>query len=109
MSEAWLIGLEALIGCVAVILLLVMLRKRRDAIRGRKNVMWLQGQMERALRQIVSSDEDEILAGCQTLAILNDRRARLNALLRITELTKHPNPRIAKQAAATYERIVASL
>jgi hypothetical protein len=61
-------------------------------------------QLRRALRQVISEEEEEILAGLQTLSVLNDP-LRLKALPRLVELTNSENRRIAKQARATIERI----
>lgn len=67
--------------------------------------VWIQTQLERALALIESSDENEILAGLQILSVMNEPTIHVQAFHRLFELTTHDDPRVAKQAEVTIERI----
>lgn len=95
---------------IGILLAIGTIKRRRQAISNHENVAWLEDQLQRALRQIYSTNEDDILAGFQTLSMLNDPKSRLKALDRVSELMNDDsNPRIARQAEITYRRIVSSL
>jgi hypothetical protein len=67
--------------------------------------VWIQAELERALALIESSDEDEILAGLQILSVMDKPEIQIQAFQRVYELTKHPQPNVARQAEATIEKI----
>lgn len=101
-------GANVLLAVLAFCFLVLVLGRWRKTREEVERIRWLEGELERALQQIESTEEDEILAGCQTLAMINDPRVRARALDRIRELMNNANHRIAKQASFTYEKILTS-
>jgi biopolymer transport protein ExbB/TolQ len=103
-----------LISSVAVLLIalwlfVVTVVRLRSAIGKTEKLQWVEGELDRALRQLQSGDEEEILVALQMLTALNEPTARLRALPYIGELRQNTSPRVARQAAVTEERIMASL
>ena len=91
-------------GVIARYLVRGIIRTHRKAAEAHEQVEAVLKQLERALQQIHSHDEDEILAGLQTMSVLNDP-IRLEGLSRLVELAHNANPLIARQATATVEKI----
>jgi len=89
----------------SLVLVLVAIRLQREARRNQGDIEWLQVQLKRALTQINSNNPDEILAGLQTISVLNDPAARLQALSRLSALLASANESVAEQAKATVEKI----
>lgn len=98
----------ALVG-LGIGLLGVLIRRRRGALKSSRDIQYLEQQLDRALEQINSSDEDDILAGCQTLTIFNDTRSRIKALKRVRALMGNQNALVARQAGMTYSIIMEGL
>jgi hypothetical protein len=102
----WPIYLAApLLFLLAVVLAYAVYRMRREADKRRGDVKWLLEQLERALVDIESDDEDKILRGLQMLTYVNDSTARQKAFPRIAKLAQDPNPLIARQACVTMEKL----
>ncbi|HEV7683066.1 MAG TPA: hypothetical protein VGO68_13135 [Pyrinomonadaceae bacterium] len=80
-------------------------RAYREAHTHQEKIQWAIGQMERAMDQINSPDDSIVLAGLQTLSMLNVPSFRLRALRRLKELTQHPNQVIAKNAEAIITKV----
>lgn len=103
------VGVDIALVGLGVMFLILLVRRRRKALASSRNVRFLEQQLDRALEQIESSDEDQILAGFQLLTALNDNRSRLRALGRVRTLMDNENGVIARQAATTYASIVSGL
>ena len=104
--------IDALIRILSVILVVVIpaavfvLAVRARSVRQRRiEVEWLRHQVGRALDQLSSQDTEEVLAGLQTLAFVNDSVTRTVARPMVDKLTHSEDVRIAQQAAATLTRI----
>lgn len=80
-----------------------------EARAGQKKVQWAVGQLERAIDQINSNDDDVILAGLQTLSMLNMPEVRIKALGRLTELLRSSNPMIVKHAEANIRKVTSAM
>lgn len=80
-------------------------RAYREAIANQRKIQWAVVQMERAIDQINTSNDDVIMAGLQTLSILNVPNLRLRALPRLKELTNNSNENIAKHAEANLKKL----
>jgi hypothetical protein len=61
------------------------------------------------MAQLSSSSSEEVLAGLQTIAFLNDPVARSFARPRVEALTKSNDDRVAQQALATLSRLDAAI
>lgn len=77
----------------------------REAMAKQKKLQWAVEQMERAIDQINSHDQDVIIAGLQTLSMLNVPDLRLRALPRLKELTQNSNELIARHAQANMSKV----
>lgn len=73
-----------------------------------EKIRWATEQMERAIKQICSEDEGVILAGLQTLSMLNMPEVRIKALSRLTDLTRSPNDMIVKHAEANIVKVTSA-
>lgn len=96
---------SAVVFLLAVFLAHTAYRVRREAKKKREDVKWLLEQLERALDDIKSEDEDRILGGLQTLTYLNDAATRLKSLPRLAELAQSNNQLIARQAEVTMQKL----
>lgn len=94
---------------IALWLFVVTVVRLRSAIGKTEKLQWVEDELERALRQLQSGDEEKILVALQMLTALNEPTARLRALPYIAELIQNPSRRVARQAVVTKERIMASL
>lgn len=77
----------------------------KEAMSNQRKVQWAVEQMERAIDQINSNNDDVIIAGLQTLSMLNLPNLRLRALPRIKELTHNSNEIIARHAEANLNKV----
>lgn len=82
-------------------------KKYQNLRKKRKEVSEAMRQLERALAQLETGTEDQILAGLQTLSVLNNPALRVKAIGRLTELAQSDNPLIARQAGVTIKRLSA--
>lgn len=80
-------------------------RAYREAIDNQKKIQWAVEQMERAIDQINTSNDAAIIAGLQTLSMLNVPNLRVRALPRLKELTHNANENIAKHAEANLKKL----
>lgn len=90
---------------LSIYLSVSILRLRRAAKSKYEEVHWIKLQLERALRQLESAEEDQILVGLQTLSVLNDPLIRIRAQHRLAELSKSPNPVVARQSLALIDKL----
>jgi hypothetical protein len=90
-------------------LLIALVRRWVGAAKYGSSIKWIEEQLDRAVGQVNSDDEDEILAGLQTLAMIVDPKIRIRCLDRIRALSVSENPIVAKHASATLDRIVDDL
>src|SRR5829696_6803556 len=84
-------------------------RRRQSAREKAEKVIFLRKQILRALEQIRTGNEDEVLAGLQTLTVLNDPFALLQAVPLIDDLRESANQRIAQAAVLTFEQLKSRL
>ena|ERR1700676_137044 len=103
------LAVNVLAAAIGIALVVVLIGQWRAVRKVSREMEYLEEQLARALRQIESRDEVEILTGFQTLTKLNDRRTRLRALERIRKLKQHENAFVARQAGKTYDTIVSDL
>lgn len=108
MGETLLFLLGGLFSGAGVCLIWAALRTRRQARENFEKIEWALEQLERALGQIQSEDEDEILAGLQVLATLNDPGVRFKALPRLSELAQSDNPHISRYARVAIAKLIHS-
>jgi biopolymer transport protein ExbB/TolQ len=80
----------------------------REAKAKQKKIEWAVAQADRAIEQINSDADDIIIAGLQTLSMLNVPEARLKALRRLSELTHSSNQLIVTHADANIEKVTNS-
>lgn len=99
----------AVILCVGAYSAYAAWRTFRETNAQQKKIRWATEQMERAIRQIYSEDEDVILAGLQTLSMLNMPEVRIKALSRLTDLTRNSNEMIVKHAEANISKVTSTL
>lgn len=90
---------------IGIYYLLNTFRAYREAMAKQKKLQWAVEQMERAIDQINSHDQDIIIAGLQTLSMLNVPDLRLRALPRLKELTQNSNELIARHAQANMSKV----
>lgn len=77
----------------------------RDTRVKKRQIQETKWQLQRALEQVESTDPDNIIAGLQTLSMLNDPDIRVKAIRRLNELTQYEDPRVARQAEATINKV----
>jgi hypothetical protein len=82
---------------------------RKAASEKHREIGWVLGQLDRALAQLESPDEETVVAGLQAITVLNDDAIRNRALRPVTHLTQSPNPRIASEAQFTLKRLSAAV
>lgn len=82
---------------------------RKAASEKHHEIGWVLGQLDRAIEQLESPDEETVVAGLQAITVLNDDEIRHRALRRVTHLTQSPIPRIAREAQFTLNRLSAVL
>ncbi|MDT7777866.1 MAG: hypothetical protein QOC99_378 [Acidobacteriota bacterium] len=80
-------------------------RIHRETQSKREDIKWIIQQLQNALTQINSNNEDEILTGLQVLSVMNEPDIRLTALPRLFALTKSSNKTISYQAEVTIDKI----
>lgn len=80
-------------------------RAYKEAIANQRKIQWAVVQMERAIDQINTTNDDVIIAGLQTLSMLNVPNLRLRALPRLKELTHNSNENIARHAEANLKKL----
>src|SRR6185369_16316890 len=90
---------------IGIYYLLNTFRAYREAMSKQKKLQWAVEQMERAIDQINSHDQDVIIAGLQTLSMLNVPDLRLRALPKLKELTQDSNELIARHAQANMSKV----
>jgi biopolymer transport protein ExbB/TolQ len=100
--------LGGLFGVVSVGVGLAAYRARREAYTNYEKIKWVLEQLERALKQIESDDEDEVIAGLQVIAMLKDPVIRVRALSRLNELTRSDNQNIRHYAGVAYTKLISS-
>lgn len=100
---------SAVILCVGAYSAYAAWRAYRETKAQHEKIRWAMEQMERAIKQIHSEEDDVILAGLQTLSILNMPEVRVKALGRLTELTRSPNEMIVKHAEANICKVTSAL
>lgn len=66
---------------------------------------WAYSQSVRALDQLHSDDTDKILAGLQTIVMLNDFEIRVTAFARLAELARSDNALIRHHAEIALNRL----
>jgi len=93
---------------VCLFLAFAALRTYRSAKQDREKIEWVYNQIKRALAQIESEDENEILAGLQTIAMLSEPTIRFKALSRLTELAQSDNPLIKNYAKVAIQKLINS-
>jgi hypothetical protein len=80
----------------------------RKALENHEKIEWVLEQLRRALKQIESDDEDEILAGLQVLTALKHTGIRFKALPRLSELAQSRNPNISQYATIAINKFISS-
>ncbi len=70
-----------------------------------KRVAWARRELDRAMRQLQLDDEDEVLAGLQTLGALSNRTLPPEVANRLVALALGSNARVARMARSTLERL----
>lgn len=83
-------------------------RTRREARTNYEKIQWVLAQLERALKQIESDDEDEVIAGLQVIAMLKDPVIRFKALSRLDELKRSDNQNISHYAKVAIKKLTSS-
>jgi len=93
---------------VLVIILVVatFLLWRRALSEYREYELWKRRQLEMALEQMKSSDENEILRGLHTVAALADPTTSAQALPKVVELKQSSSRFVAKPAEVAYEQML---
>lgn len=90
----------------AAVLLVALVARFQRVRRLRSQIGWLRHQIARAVDQLGSTDTDEILAGLQTLAMLNDPVVRAAAREQVMRLTNSDDDDVARQAKSTLDRLM---
>ena len=92
---------------IALIILLVTLsfRTYRAAQADREKIEWALNELNRAVSQINSDDENEVMAGLQTLSSFKEPGIQIRAFPRLTELTHSNEPQLAAQSKAAIARL----
>jgi len=72
----------------------------------REYELWRRRQLEMALEQMKSSDEDEILRGLHTVFALADSSTSAQALSKVVELRQSHSRSVAKPAEVAYEHML---
>src|ERR1051326_8119664 len=103
--ESLIYGLTTVIFLLGIIIIYKIYVTRIDAHRKHYEITWVLRQLERALAQLNSNQDATVLAGLQTLCVLNDNAAKLYAIPRVAQLTHSTNATIAKEARQTLMRI----
>jgi hypothetical protein len=85
---------------LGVYIVLASRRPYREAKLRQKKIDWALSQLERALEQTESDDDKEVLAGLQTLSVMNIPEVRPKVFQRLNELTKSKNTIVAMCAEA---------
>jgi cob(I)alamin adenosyltransferase len=81
---------------------------RKKASLKNHEIGWVLEQLDRAVGQLESANEEVVVAGLQAIAVLNDDETRRRALRKVSDLTQSPNPRIARAALFTLNRLSVS-
>lgn len=105
--EKWLV--YSLLAVLVLYFMVGVIRRRQSAREKAEKLMFLRAQISRALAQIRTGGEDEVLAGLQTIMVLNDPQALLQGMPIIDELRGSPNSRIAKAATLAFEQLKSRL
>jgi len=105
MSETAIVLVTVLICCAATTLAVMMALRWRRVRRNLERVRWLRNETERAIAQLESASREEVLAGLQTIAFVNDAVVREKARNRIVALTIANDSQVAQQAKSTLVRI----
>jgi hypothetical protein len=93
----------------SVILVLGILSRRQKAKVTAANLHYLNAFLDRAIMQLKSGEEEEILAGLQAVYMLNDPQKRMRAIPVIARLIGSSSPRVERQAMHTYSKLLVSL
>jgi len=104
-----LLILSVLALLVAALLIVMTAVRLRSAMIKHEKLQWVEDELERAIAQLQSGDEEKILVALQMLAALNDVEARLRALPYISALRGSSIVRVARQAGVTEQRVIAGL
>lgn len=80
-------------------------RAYRQTILAQEKSDWAYNQSVRALAQLHSNDTDKILAGLQTIVMLNDYEIRVAAFVRLTELARSDNAVVRQHAEIALSRL----
>jgi hypothetical protein len=75
----------------------------------RQQLAWFRAELNRALQQLESPDNQEVAAALQMLWMIQDRDYRLRALQRIDALRASTDRRIAAQADRVFQTITSDL
>lgn len=106
---SWVDLLTHVVSAATVLLWLLALAVGASSVglwRNRKEEReWTREQVQRAIEQVNSTDEAEILAGCQTLYVLGASEAEVRR--RLLELTRASDSRVVLQASVTYGKLAA--
>lgn len=97
-------ALCSIFACIAM----ASLRTYRKTKRNCEAIIWISHQLERAFKQIGSENEDDILAGLQTIVMLKSSEIQFKALPRLNELTQSDNPVIASHAKIALQKLLPS-
>jgi hypothetical protein len=105
MTDSAIAPVTVAVVIAAAVLLIVLVNKMSRARLTRTRVRRLREYTDRALMQLKSSNRDEILAGLQTIALVNDGSVRARAREDLELLAHSEDEQLASQAMATLARI----
>ena len=93
---------------VAVVLVVKIYRDYKQAHAERAKIEWAGAQLEHALVQIRSKDDDTVLVGLQTIDALNKLGLPLEALPALADLLEDRSPIVKQYAHVTIKRLSTS-
>lgn len=105
MEERTLLVLSVIVLALALAIGAATVSRWRDARLKAAQVTWMHRELRRALQQLEATDSAEVLAGLQTLTMINDRVATEAALPKIEQLSRSDDRHVARQAAVALERV----
>ena len=108
MLEAVVYAGTILVVGLIVLLVTLSVRTYHAAQADREKIEWALNELNRALSQIHSDDDNEVMAGLQTLSSFKDPAIQIKAFPRLTELTHSNEPHLAAQSKATIDRLSVS-
>jgi len=84
---------------LVLLLLGIGIRQYWLARRRKEELLWINEQLERAIAQIQSGEEEEVLTGLQTIGALRDRRAYVHVLPVVSGMVQNARTKRVREAA----------